>query len=97
MDQPLDAPETLALAVAQWERRAAVPEEHEQAAGALAELLYRRGILDQLLARAVPGDAGAGDHFAAMRAADALIEQRYAAIGTSTDRPAPQRCWRPPS
>ncbi|MEU4218078.1 hypothetical protein [Actinoplanes sp. NPDC026623] len=76
LDQPLDTPETLALAIAQLEQRGAVSGEYEEAANALAELLYRHGLLDQLLTRADPGDGTAGDHFAAMRAADVLIERQ---------------------
>jgi hypothetical protein len=66
----LAAPDLVAQAITQLEQRADDPEEYEDAAPALAELLYRRGLLDRLLAKAAEGDC-----FASMRAAGILVEQ----------------------
>ena len=76
LDHRLDTPELLTRAITQLERCAADaeqdedPGDYENAADALAALLHRRGLLDQLLTR-----ADAGDFFASFRAADILVDR----------------------
>jgi hypothetical protein len=60
----------LALPTARRRRYADLVAGVRWTADALAELLYRRGLLDRLLDR-----ANAGDFFASMRAADILLNQ----------------------
>jgi hypothetical protein len=68
LDRWLDTPVLLARAVEQLEQR---PDAGtDDVAAAVARLLLRHGRVDQL------PRAAAGDHHAAMRAADALIERR---------------------